>query len=309
MKKFILAVLVILLVLCSCSSNNETYSDDEDQPRSEYPVEFGEIKIYDSPEAIVSLSPMTTELICELGFGDRLCAISDYCDSVPRNPSLPRAGWTGSPDFDVISELSPDMVISSSPFTNEDMIKLQQLDIDIIVLPRSDTLDGVFENYRSLFCILCGAVTGDALADEYCDSIRSRLDSLAESLSLYFSDETVKKYSAVLFFRLPYMVATGDTFEGSLLEMCGFENYAAEDTGWNYPLEKVPTFNPGVVFFDENISKTAVATGNLCVGTSAVNNDRLMPVRYSAFERQSPMMFDIMEDMAFFAYPGAFSAE
>ena len=45
-----------------------------------FPVTVGGALLESSAERVVSLSPAVTEIIAELGFADRLCGISAYCD-------------------------------------------------------------------------------------------------------------------------------------------------------------------------------------------------------------------------------------
>lgn len=67
-----------------------------------------------APRRIVSLVPSITDSIYDLGAGDRLVGITDYC----RHPQaeedrLPRVGGTKSPDVASIVKLTPDLVLAN----------------------------------------------------------------------------------------------------------------------------------------------------------------------------------------------------
>ncbi|MFP4322708.1 MAG: helical backbone metal receptor [Anaerolineales bacterium] len=64
------------------------------------------------PQTAVSLVPSMTETLFDLGIGDRLRAVTDYCtrpaDEVAK---LPKVGGPKTPDLDEIIRLKPDIVL------------------------------------------------------------------------------------------------------------------------------------------------------------------------------------------------------
>lgn len=85
MKK-ILAVLVILLCLASPACGA-------------------------APSRIVSLAPNITEILYELGLGDRVVAVTDYCDYPPAVKAKPRVGGFTNPSLEAVVGAKPDLVI------------------------------------------------------------------------------------------------------------------------------------------------------------------------------------------------------
>src|SRR5688572_19509315 len=61
------------------------------------------------PRRVVSLVPSITETLFELGAGDAVVAITDFC-IFPPNLALPRVGGTKNPRVDEIRALAPDLV-------------------------------------------------------------------------------------------------------------------------------------------------------------------------------------------------------
>ena len=59
-----------------------------------------------------------------------------------------------------------------------------------------------------------------------------------------------------------YGMATGDTFEGALLEELGFVNDAKAYTGWLYDRANVAALEPDVIFADTSISPPGPPPGN-----------------------------------------------
>jgi ABC-type Fe3+-hydroxamate transport system substrate-binding protein len=61
------------------------------------------------PRRVVSLVPSLTETLFDLGAGDDVAAITDFC-IFPPELALPRVGGTKNPDVDAIRALAPDLV-------------------------------------------------------------------------------------------------------------------------------------------------------------------------------------------------------
>ena len=63
------------------------------------------------PARIVSLAPNITEILYDLGLGDRIVAVTDYCDYPPAVKSKPRVGGFTNPSLEAIVGAKPDLVI------------------------------------------------------------------------------------------------------------------------------------------------------------------------------------------------------
>jgi iron complex transport system substrate-binding protein len=64
------------------------------------------------PRRIVSLSPGVTETVEALGADARLVGVSDYCEP-KNNQGLRRAGTALTPNYEIIAELAPDVILTS----------------------------------------------------------------------------------------------------------------------------------------------------------------------------------------------------
>ena len=77
---FLLAA-ALLLGLTGCGDSSDSSSLPEEEPENlEYPVSIGDETIPARPEKVVSLSPALTELCFDMGYGDQITGVSDYCD-------------------------------------------------------------------------------------------------------------------------------------------------------------------------------------------------------------------------------------
>lgn len=263
-----------------------------------FPVSVGEIRIAERPERIVSLSPALTEILCELGAEGRLAGVSDFCDYPQSIEGLDRCGSSPLPDFETIAALSPDVVFTSAPLAQADAVRLQQMGAEVVVLGRADSLDALAGIYETAATVLDGMEDGvengqavfGSLRAGY-DALQARASGIAEPLGGIFLREP------------PLLMATGDTFEGELLEWIGVKNDAAEFTGWVYPSDKAVDLYPDLIFYDQSIDPSYFQSTPVYSTTGAFQNGRLYPVDMAAFERQSGRMLDELTHMFESAYP------
>ena len=66
------------------------------------------------PRRMVSLVPSMTESLFDLGLGEHLCAVTDYCiHPVEAVRGLERIGGTKKPNIERILQLQPDLVLAN----------------------------------------------------------------------------------------------------------------------------------------------------------------------------------------------------
>ncbi len=62
-------------------------------------------------ERIITLSPSLTETVFALGLGNRVVAVTDYCDYPPQAQALPSVGSYTNTSIEAITRQQPDLVI------------------------------------------------------------------------------------------------------------------------------------------------------------------------------------------------------
>ena len=60
-----------------------------------------------APSRIVSLAPNITEILYDLGLGDRIAAVTDFCDYPPAVKAKPRVGGLTNASSRAIAEARP----------------------------------------------------------------------------------------------------------------------------------------------------------------------------------------------------------
>ncbi len=92
---------------------------------------------------IVSLVPSLTETLFDLGSGERVVGVSDYCTSPPQASRVPQVGGPRSPDHAAIAALRPDLVVlSQEECCRDDFERFTQL-CDVYVATCCSIRDGL----------------------------------------------------------------------------------------------------------------------------------------------------------------------
>lgn len=256
-----------------------------------WPAQAGGALLEEKPEVIISLSPALTELVYELG--GTLSGVSDFCDYPAQAASLDRFGTADAPNLEALEGIKPHLLLSSVPLAQADREALEALHVAVAVFPRADGLDGMEETYVGLATLLGGAEDGPENGRAVFGKLRERYEALASGVS------AAPELSGIWLRSVPLVMATGDTFEGGLLERAlGIKNDAAEFTGWQYPPDKAVDLYPDVIFYDDSIDPAYFAGTTVYSTTDAFKQNRMYPFSSLPFERQSGRMFDELERMA-----------
>ncbi len=295
MKK-LLAIAAALLMLLAAACNNNP-ADPEPEPDPEFPVTVGSVTLTEAPAAVVSLSPATTEMVYDLGYGDRLVGVSEYCETPAEAAAKPRMGSAYQPDVEKIKASGAQLVLCTVQPTESALVALQQAGAQVLVLSRASTVEGIKQNYRALGMALAGNVTGSAEADAIGTMIDTKLTEAAAALSAA-GLETAP--DATLLISYPYRMATGDTLEGKLLEQVGFHCSGADYTNWLYPESELKALEPDVIFCAEADEVETVKQSYEYKVVAAVKNDKVTAIDFTAFQNQSLRMFDTLIEMAQF---------
>ena len=160
MKKLLaLAAAALLLLTAGCNNNP---AEPEPKPDPEYPVTVGNVTLTEAPTAVVSLSPATTEMVYDLGYGELLVGVSEYCTAPAAAVAKPRMGSAYQPEVEKIKASGATLVLCTVQPTESTLTELQQAGAQVLVLPRADSVEGIKQNYRALGSLLAGNVTGTA---------------------------------------------------------------------------------------------------------------------------------------------------
>jgi ABC-type Fe3+-hydroxamate transport system substrate-binding protein len=185
---------------------------------------------------IVSLVPSLTETLAELGLGDALTGVTDYCvHGTP--PAAVRIGGTKNPDLPAIAALEPDLVLA-----NAEENRAQDLDA-LRGMGRRVHVTGP-DDVPSVVCMLheLGALLGvAAAASRLAGEIERALEEVEQS------PPARRARAIALIWRKPWMAVGERTYAGDLLRRAGFD-HVLDGCGARYPnLAGVAAVDPEVL--------------------------------------------------------------
>jgi iron complex transport system substrate-binding protein len=83
---------------------------------------------------IVSLEPSVTATLFAVGRGERLVAVSEWCERLVDVGDLPRLPSTWSAKPEEIAALEPDLVVASVPYRAETIVELLRAGLNVLCL-------------------------------------------------------------------------------------------------------------------------------------------------------------------------------
>ena len=211
LKTLALAALVTLLPLAACGDDDDSPtvagSDGDATTTTTAADPDGEV-----PQAIVSLSPSSTEILFAIGAGDQVIAVDDQSDYPPEAPTTDLSAY--EPNVEAIASYEPDLVVSSS--SDPALLDgLEALGIEVLVHEAAVEITDVYDQITEL-----GDVTGHA--DE--------AQQLAEEMSGAVAEFTTADRDLTAYWELDptYYSVTSNTFIGKLLGLVGITSIADE---------------------------------------------------------------------------------
>ncbi len=267
-----------------------------------YPFEFTDsygnvVTIEACPERIVSVAPNMTEMLFELGVGDKVVGRTDYCDYPAETANIQSVGAIDKPDLEKIISLEPDVVIATT-FTEEGIAKLDAAGIPVVVLHEEGTVDGVYVMIEDMGNIVNQNQTAATIIEDMKTTIADVQDKTKEL-------EKPTVYYVVGYGEYGDYTAGGDTFVGGMLEIAGGDNIAKDISGWNISLEKIIESDPDIIIISEWMKDDFVNAPNYSE-LSAVKNGKVYTMDVNMLERQGYRNAQGILELAKIFHPGVF---
>lgn len=309
MKKFFLKsiclALTACLLLCGCDIRSLTGPDKEtdsgisvrgepltidgkssstDGEPSEYPVIINGITVNASPKSVICMSSGLTEMIYELGFGDRLIGRGSYCDSPENVLSLKDYGKPSAPDLDAIIAARPDIVITATSIPDKDTVLLSDSGISVLYIPAPRSVEEFGKIYCALGMIFEGMFDGEDDGNKLFTQVK---------MSFYSCDYSVGNF---IYITEGLTAAGGDTFESSVLSLLG-TNIAADASGYVSYASLSSDVQPDTVLLNSDISVEEVRADETLGTLEAVANGNIITISNSYFESPSGRLTGIIAEL------------
>jgi iron complex transport system substrate-binding protein len=193
-----------------------------------------EVVFASPPRRVISLVPSLTETLFDLGAGDSVIGITDFCIFPP---GLPRLGGTKNPRVDDVHSLAPDLV---------------HMNLEENLARHGEAI----EAFAPVFVTEPKSVEDVALLLEQLGSIHDRVQralELAAELRQEAASMPRRPFTfACPIWKKPWMWCGGDTYVSRLVEAAGGRNVLAERTRYpDVPLDEVLALKPDVIFLPD----------------------------------------------------------
>lgn len=282
------AVIVVVVGLLGLVAWAQTY------PVSVVDDRGMQITIASCPERIISIGALYTEILIDLGVGNRLVAVADS----PNNPQvvagLASVGPSYAPNVEVILSLEPDLVLGATDWGGE---RPALEEAGVVVLTAS-----LLTGLPDLFVAIRAVGTAVGLLD-VAEAMIGRIAEVSigvESTALRPTRVRTAFLYAGSADAPPYAAGSG-TIENELILRAGGQNVFADVDGFpQVSFEAVIARNPEVIFSDP--SQIVNITGNpLLEGISAVTDGRVHGIKASHVT--STKVADVLQAMAELLHP------
>lgn len=196
---------------------------------------------------IVSLAPNITEILFELGLGEKIVGVSEFCNYPPAAQQIPRVGALMNPNFEAIIALKPDLIIIVDEMADY-KTRFDSLGIETLIV-QHDTIDEILDSIN-----IIGKRCGKAdYAEKVVGGLKNKIAQIQNaskkqtpprvlvSLGHDYSQDPCSKPSNII-------IAGNDGFYSQMVEYAGGQNVYSGKVP--YPAinwESLITLNPQII--------------------------------------------------------------
>lgn len=218
MYKFIVILLAAALVFCGCNKIEEeppvSFAETENSEKP-YPVSVGSFIFNEQPQTVGSLSPAITEMICELGYSDKIIGRSNYCDYPESILSKVSLGSAANPNAEAVIAAAPQLLISQSPIAKKDIISIEDAGTRVMIISAPNSVEELYVCYNDLAAVFGGGISCTEAADNAMKPLSDALRKAEGSIGSF------------VYIMSPELAAASDsTFAGSF-----FSNFGSNAAG------------------------------------------------------------------------------
>lgn len=308
LKKALILFFILILVTCfsSCSvldilfgkkENDEPKQSPTDVPPQvitdpNWPVTICGYEINEKPKNVICATPDLCEYLFDMNLSDNIIGISDFCTFEIPDTTIKTVGTVINPSFEEIKSLSPEYIITDSPYSEEDLIKLQQMDIKVITFDSPKNLSEIKDLCRQVSIFFLGAEDGSEFGNSYVSEYEGWISEIT------YNGE---KKKAALLRNLDKLMIHKNCIAGELISL-SFDNLAGEYISTEYPEENWKDFDPDVLFVGNSIHIIDLENSSLYKKKTAVKNDRIFTADSDILNIGSKRSIDLMKNMLSTAY-------
>ncbi|WP_234031483.1 ABC transporter substrate-binding protein [Lentibacillus cibarius] len=291
------------------SNGNEQVDEDSGQT---FPITITddaerEVTIENKPKSIISLQASTTEIVFDLGLGDKVIGVSDYSNYPEETQEIDKLGGQEISVEKVLSLLPQIAFVTDYHYENakETIKQFEEAGITVVVVGSATSFDDVYSDIT----MIAKATGTTTEAEETISHMKMRLAEIKEKADKEVTD---KKEVWVEVSPAPDIYTTGtNTFMNEMLESIQAINVAAEYEGWvSLSEEEIVKLNPEAIvttygYYVDN-PRQDVLSREGWAEVPAVKNEHVVDVNNDTVTRPGPRLIEGVETLAELVYPEVF---
>jgi iron complex transport system substrate-binding protein len=258
------------------------------------------------PQRIVSLAPSNTEVLFELGLGDKVVGVTEYCNYPEAAKTKAKVGGFSTVDIEKVVSLEPDLILATQIHAKTVIPALEKLGLTVVALTPS-SLDEVLSSIT-----LVGKATGqDEQASKLVSSLRTRIETIADKTRYLPTDQRPRVF--YITWHDPLMTAGTGTLADDVIGNAGGENIAHDIPGdKTIDIETVIYRDPQIIIASvgmgagEDLPWQYAQTEPRLKNTQALLNGRVYRIDGDLIHRAGPRIVEALEQMARFIHPELF---
>jgi iron complex transport system substrate-binding protein len=303
-KRDLIVLIAGTLVLAGCGRNDGT-------EKRTVTDRFGKEAVISARiDRIISTAPSNTEIIVDLGLGDKLAAVDIHSAGIAGVPEDAVRIDFVYPDAETILGLNPGVIIAAGhniTGSGEDPFKLiSESGIAVFYIPTSSSIDEIYRDIAFVAEILDVREKGDGLINDMkrqIAEITAAGSGITGKTSVYFEISPA-----------PFLVSTGrNTFLHEMIEIIGGRNIFDDVTGWIAPgAESIMEKNPDVILTNVDYAESPVEEIKSRDGfntVKAVTNNRIYLIDSNSSSRPSHRIVTALKQMAAAVYPDVYEKQ
>ncbi len=264
------------------------------------------VTINGTPQRIISLAPSTTEMAFALGLGDRVIAADTYSDFPDQAKNLPKIK-TFPVNYEQVVALKPDLILAAGIQSAEDIKKLSDLQLTVLVVGSSKT---TFENVMTDIKLVGQATGRQTQARTVTDEMRKKLNELQAKVAQAQGKPRVYWELDATDPTKPFAPGPG-SFVHDIIVLAGGVNVAANAKApyAQISAEEVIAANPEIIILSDaayGITVESVKARQGWSAITAVKNDRVLPIDDNLVSRPGPRIVQGLEAAARLIHPELF---
>ena len=276
-------------------------------PQEKAAVEAAKVKVQEmeGEPRIIATSPSAAE-ICDRLELDLVGVCSSSVSELPkRYEETEEVGTAMAPDMEIVASLDPDWILSPATLQADLQPKYEAIDTDWAFL-NLRSVQGMYRSIQELGEIFGREEQAQAMVDEFTEFYEDYKDT----------NEGKEAPKVLILMGLPgsYIIATENSYVGSLVELAGGENvYAGTDQEFlTVNTEDMKTKEPDVILRAAHALPDQIvemfneefATDDIWQHFDAVKNDRVYDLTYEYFGMSADFDYpEALEELQPMLYP------